>query len=1005
MLSNPTLKTHYPIMAPMPFETLHPAIRKALVARGIELPTKAQELAIPEIIRGRNLLLIAPTGIGKTESAIFPIFHNFLLHREVVGNYEKRGISILYVTPLRALNRDMLRRLSDWGAALDIDVAVRHGDTTKKERARQSKNPPDMLITTPETLQVLFAGSRLRQHISHVRWTVIDEVHELAQDERGAQLSVALERLSLLCHGNIFNGHDFQRIGLSATVGTPPKVARYLVGERREVKIINIASMKEFDIRVVSPEATGTDEDLSAELEWDANAVAALRWCREAIESHKSTLFFVNTRDHAEAITARYGLWAPDFEVGVHHGSLARDVRIQMEDRFKSGELRSLICTSSLELGIDVGNTDLVLQNNSPRKVERLIQRVGRAGHRVGEISRGIVVAANPDDIAEAMVITRRALAGELEQVLIRMGPLDVLANQINAWPFVGGENSIDDTFGAITRAYPFRRLDRDVFDRVLDLLASIRTVWVDRTKERIEEEGKEIGSGNEGKHRVKGFFGKGGAAIKYFYSNLSMIPDERKYVLRDMVENRQVAQLDEAYVLSLQSDLDKDIRPKFIVRGRSWRLVAIDHEKQEVTVEPVADLGALPNWLGEDIPVPYEIAQEVGRIRGRIAVAVVKMGKTAARKKMLSVLSKSYNAEKSVIRKVFDQIAGQLDEGYIVPDHRTILIETSPRVCIVNTCFGSKVNGTLGQLISYELAALYGAPVGVNTDPYRIMLETTRRVKPAHIEELLLDVYPDSRSFRRRMARTLEGSSQMKWQMLHTAKKFGAISPDADYRNLHMGRFMESYQGTPLMDEVVNKVFWDRMHIADTRRVIEGIHNGKIKIEASGLTPIGLAGIEHRKGLMVPKRATAAILKAMKKRIGQSRVRLFCVNCGITRRTKVEDLPELPERMQCLGCDGTVLACMMPWDDKLIDAVKKFIRGKRKRLKPDERKAFERLKKNANLMSEYGKRAAYALNARGVAEGNAARVLAGIHEDENEFFKALLEAEVNYARTKRFWD
>jgi len=482
----------------MPFQRLHPAIRKVLASKGIDLPTKAQELAIPEIMKGRNVLLIAPTGIGKTESAVLPIFNNFLLHREIVEGYEKRGISILYVTPLRALNRDMLRRLSDWGAALGIDVAVRHGDTSKKERARQSGDPPDMLITTPETLQVLFAGARLRRHIAHVRWLVIDEVHELAQDERGAQLSVALERLSQVCRKNGFNGHDFQRVGLSATVGSPKKVAHYLVGEGREVNIINIASMKEFDIRVVSPGRTEADEALSAELEWDAEAIAALRWCKTAIDSHRSTLLFVNTRDHAEAITSRYGLWLPGFRVGVHHGSLARDVRIEMEDEFKSGELKALICTSSLELGIDVGNTDLVIQYNSPRKVERLIQRVGRSGHRAGEISRGVVMTTSPDDIAEAMVLARRALAGELEPVLTRMKPLDVLANQLNAWPFLERENSIEEVYDGVTRAYAFRNLEYDEFNRVLDLLASIRTVWVDREGRRKKEEKEEEGEKEE---------------------------------------------------------------------------------------------------------------------------------------------------------------------------------------------------------------------------------------------------------------------------------------------------------------------------------------------------------------------------------------------------------------------------------------------------------------------------------------------------------------------------
>jgi len=411
-----------------------------------------------------------------------------------------------------------------------------------------------------------------------------------------------------------------------------------------------------------------------------------------------------------------------------------------------------------------------------------------------------------------------------------------------------------------------------------------------------------------------------------------------------------------------------------------------------------------LPNWLGEDIPVSFEAAQEVGRLRREIAVAVREKGRSRALGDLLPGIVRRYPVERTAAVKFFDYIAEQLaggKEDRPVPDHRTVTMEIAPRICIINACFGTRVNETLGQLISSQLAQRYGASVGVNTDPYRIMLETPCRIYPDHLEEILMSVEPTILGSI--MRRVLRSSPYLKWQMLHTAKKFGAIAPDADYRNLHMGRLMESYEHTPLFEEAVNKVLWDRMHLANTRRILGRIQEGSIRIAATGLTPIGLAGIEHRRELMVPQRATAAILKAMKKRIGAGKVRLLCMNCGITRRTKVEDLEEGP--LTCRVCEGSIIACMMPWDDELIDAVKGFIRGRRKRLKPWERKAFERLKKNANLVSEYGKRAVYALSARGVAEGNAARILAGIYDSEDDFFKALLAAEVNYARTKRFWD
>ena len=212
------------------FHLLDHRIRELLSSNHIEQPTEPQRIAIPSILKGGHVLLIAPTGLGKTESALLPIFHNFLVQKGTVSSEETvKGISILYITPLRALNRDMLRRTFDWGRQLGISVAVRHGDTSESERAKQASSPPDMLITTPETLQILFTGKRIRKHLRTIRWVVVDEVHELASDERGAQLSVGLERLREL---TLQAGHEFQRVGLSATVGLPSEVARYLGGNQ-----------------------------------------------------------------------------------------------------------------------------------------------------------------------------------------------------------------------------------------------------------------------------------------------------------------------------------------------------------------------------------------------------------------------------------------------------------------------------------------------------------------------------------------------------------------------------------------------------------------------------------------------------------------------------------------------------------------------------------------------------------------------------------------------------
>src|SRR5881296_1071037 len=432
---------------------LDPRIIDTVRALGIETFTEPQERAIPRILAGANVLLVAPTGIGKTEAALLPILDRILRDKP-------EPTSCLYITPLRALNRDMLRRMTFFADRLGVRVAVRHGDTTPQERAAITRHPPDILITTPETFQILFTGRKLREHLRSVRWVVVDEIHELASDERGAQLAVGLERLRDL------TGREFQRIGLSATVGTPDEVAAFLGGVDRRVEVIRVRIPKGIRIRVEMPTTAKEDSEIAERLRVKPGQAAALRRCYELIKEHQSTLFFVNTRDTAEFLSSRLAAWYQDPKIGVHHGSISKDVRVQMEDDFKSGGLRALVCTSSLELGIDVGTADFVLQYNSPREVSRLVQRIGRSGHGVGEVSDGVILATHEDDVAEACAIARRALAEEIEDLVVRKDNRSVLANQLVALAVSERFASLDEAYETFRRSWPFRELKRGTSTR-----------------------------------------------------------------------------------------------------------------------------------------------------------------------------------------------------------------------------------------------------------------------------------------------------------------------------------------------------------------------------------------------------------------------------------------------------------------------------------------------------------------------------------------------------------
>src|SRR5216683_7182336 len=361
------------------FSVLKPPVLKRLEKEGFLEASPIQELSIPAILRGENVLLIAPTGTGKTLAAMLPVLDRFL---EARSSEKTHGISILYITPLRALNRDLLRRLEEIGRDLDVRIQVRHGDTPTSARSQQAKSPPDMLITTPETLQSILVGKRMKEHLRSVRWVVVDEVHELATDERGVQLSIALERLIEL------TGREFQRIGLSATIGEPERIAQFLVGSGRRVTVLRSDETRGLQISVRSVHPSSGDQKESVNLGLPISTVARARKILGLVEAHKSTLVFTNTREHAEALASQLLALGAGIAVRVHHGSLSRELREEAEKEFQEGKLKALICTSSLELGIDIGSVDFIIQYTSPRETTRLVQRVGRSGHTLGGTSR-----------------------------------------------------------------------------------------------------------------------------------------------------------------------------------------------------------------------------------------------------------------------------------------------------------------------------------------------------------------------------------------------------------------------------------------------------------------------------------------------------------------------------------------------------------------------------------------------------------------------------------------
>ena len=409
---------------PPPLEGIDPRLADAVGRRGIRVYTEIQRLALPVLVTGSDALLLSPTGTGKTEAALLPLLSGRLAD-------PSPPISLLYVTPLRALNRDLEHRLVSLVRDVGLTAAVRHGDTTAAARLAQSRSPPDLLLTTPETLQILLVGKRLREGLRNVRTVVVDEIHELVGSDRGAQLSLTLERL------DAWTGRTVRRIGLSATVGNPDDVARFLSPSPRKIEVRTAREPRDLVLTARRPleERAPLDPELVRELKADATLLEGLRAVEEEIRAHRTTLVFVNTRPTAEGLAARLNRLAPDLAIAVHHGSLSREVREDAERAFRDGQLRALVATSSLELGIDIGVVDHVVQFGSPHQVGRLLQRVGRSGHRSDRTIHGVVLSLDDDDLEEAAVLARRADEGKVEPASWRTRNRLAAAQQIVATP------------------------------------------------------------------------------------------------------------------------------------------------------------------------------------------------------------------------------------------------------------------------------------------------------------------------------------------------------------------------------------------------------------------------------------------------------------------------------------------------------------------------------------------------------------------------------------------
>jgi ATP-dependent Lhr-like helicase len=944
------------------FDSLADPVKALLEESGITSPTPPQVEAIPLISNGQNVLIVAPTGSGKTEAAILPLLSN------LVSRGPRHGISLLYITPLRALNRDMLRRLQFWCGKLSLTLDVRHGDTPQAQRQKQSRNPPDVLVTTPETLQAMLPGSRMRESLAGVKAVVVDELHNLVESKRGVQLTVGLQRLRKVAG-------DFQVVALSATIGSPETAASFVFG-RAAHTIVRAPAPKQVGYFVEYPTPKPEDGAVSKEIFTTIDLAARLARMSDLISSHKSTLVFVNSRTTAEMLGEKLNRMRGD--VGVHHGSLPREERERVETAFRTGEIRALVCTSTLELGIDIGAVDLVVQYMSPRQVTSLIQRVGRSGHSLRRVSKGVLLTVGADDILESTAAVAEALLGRMEETQPYEKCLDVLAHQIAGYlmdyEVVEGATLLQE----FRSCYPYRDLDAETMERVVSYLGELR---------KLRRDGGKLA-------RTRG-------TREYYYQNLSTIPDETRYFVIDVANNQTVGILGEEFVM-----LQAKVGLHFILKGRIWQMEKIADDRKIYVTSVEDPLAAVPGWDGEMLPVPYGLAQRSGELRRRVGALVTGSSPEAAAR----ALSEELPVTESAMKLVSETIDEHVKTGAPLPCDDLILLEGWQKYLVVHSCFGEKVNRLLAYTFE-EVLSRRGLIRLWYMDGYRILIELTTDASELDLKQLSKDLFGMTpKQFEETYAVAAQRNFPFPTRVKQVAERFGALRRGQFIAHPNLCSLPTRFENTPIFEEAVQETGRDMIDMPRAKELLLRVASGEVAVETfvseERPTPIAyniLYKYLEVPELVAPDSLAKSTVEKMRLSIYGTAVELLCMKCGEGQGRAT--IGELAEEPVCRKCGSGLLTPSFYDSGKVSELVKrKLARGAEAGLSEDERSELAKARRGADLVLSYGRRAVVAQSVYGIGPQTAARILARMHEDDERFYKELLEAKLKFIETRPFW-
>ena len=792
----------------------------------------------------------------------------------------------IYVSPLRALNNDIYRNLeeplkeiSQLAKEKGIDVPeirhmVRTGDTPSSHRQRMLRKPPHILITTPETLAIVLVAPKFREKLRKVKWVIVDEIHSLAENKRGVHLSLSLERLRELI------GRDFVRIGLSATINPLEEVAQFLVGYNddgtpRDCVIVDARYAKKKRLKVLAP----VDDLIHTPAQEVTKKMYELVY--DIVRRHRTSLIFTNTRSGTERVVFHLKLLAKkhkdigEDQIAAHHSSLSRNVRLDVEEKLKGGELRAIVSSTSLELGIDIGYIDVVVQLGSPKSVTRCLQRIGRSGHRLHETSKGVMICADRDDLVEVAIMIREAYRHHLDKIHIPRNALDVLAQHIMGMS-IERKTKVEDAYRIVRRSYCYRDLPYEDFINLLRYLAG---------KYR-ELEGYKV-YGKIWLDEEEGVFGRRGKYARVIYSlNIGTIPDEVSI---------KVFTLDRRYVGNIEEEFLERLVPgdRFVLGGRVYEFVRSDGMK--AYVKPAFEQKpTIPSWFSEMLPLSFDLAWKIGEFRGTM-FKWIDEGKDA--EKILRYIKRECRADEKSAKAILGYF---MEEYYylkalgvnVFPSNRVILVEyyqdEQGRIHqVFHTLYGRRTNDALSHALGYLASKRSRSNIGIALHDNGFALVYPKGVKPSvTITDLTSEQLEET------LKRAIINTELMKRRFRHVATRGLMVLRNYKGHEISVNkqqlsattllRVVKKWENFPLLKETFREILEDYMDIGHAREIVRMIKEGRISVVEIPLQKIpspfaynivleGLSDIvlmEDRRALI--ERFHEALMRRIKERYGE---------------------------------------------------------------------------------------------------------------------------------------